>query len=221
MLNLYRQASGGECPVVLDLNTPSCGGSRFGCWTCTVVKQDRSMEGFIESGEEWMRPLNDFRNWLKDIRENSSMRQALRRDKTKGPGPFTLDARKQILEKLLNTESQVGRQLISDEDIIYIQQQWDRDFNAPNAAFKIAALYKREIAEMVQKDIHKTFPDELLQDLVGEFQLQEELIEELLRLVNEKYSSLEVIGSKAALLNDVKQTIEKAIEQQDLATFSE
>jgi DNA sulfur modification protein DndC len=33
MLDLYRQASGGECPVVLDLNTPSCGGSRFGCWT--------------------------------------------------------------------------------------------------------------------------------------------------------------------------------------------
>ncbi|MFD2113517.1 phosphoadenosine phosphosulfate reductase family protein [Thiorhodococcus fuscus] len=31
MLDLYRQASGGECPVVLDLNTPSCGGSRFGC----------------------------------------------------------------------------------------------------------------------------------------------------------------------------------------------
>jgi DNA sulfur modification protein DndC len=41
MLNLYRQANGGECPVVVDLNTPSCGGSRFGCWTCTVVKVRR------------------------------------------------------------------------------------------------------------------------------------------------------------------------------------
>src|SRR3989338_7504561 len=52
MLTLYRKAVGGECPVVMDLNTPSCGGSRFGCWVCTVVKFDRSMEGFIEAGEE-------------------------------------------------------------------------------------------------------------------------------------------------------------------------
>lgn len=69
MLTLYRQANGGECPVVLDLNTPSCGGSRFGCWTCTVVKEDKSMQGFIQSGEEGLQPLNEFRDWLKEIRE--------------------------------------------------------------------------------------------------------------------------------------------------------
>jgi hypothetical protein len=61
VLELYRQASGGECPVVFDLNTPSCGGSRFGCWTCTVIKEDKFMRGFIDSGVrrriEWLNSL--------------------------------------------------------------------------------------------------------------------------------------------------------------------
>ncbi len=121
MLNLYRQAAGGECPVVLDLNTPSCGGSRFGCWTCTVVKQDQSMQGFIESGETWMRPLNSFRNWLKEIRDDESYRMCEKRDGREGPGPFTFEARKIILARLLETEQEVGIQLVSDSRSVTFQ----------------------------------------------------------------------------------------------------
>ena len=47
LITLYRNA-GGECPLVLSKeDEPSCGTSspRFGCWTCTVVKKDRSMRG--------------------------------------------------------------------------------------------------------------------------------------------------------------------------------
>ncbi|MBL8235063.1 MAG: hypothetical protein JNL98_41560, partial [Bryobacterales bacterium] len=46
LITLYRNASGGECPLVIDKDqAPSCGtgSSRFGCWTCTVVEKDRSM----------------------------------------------------------------------------------------------------------------------------------------------------------------------------------
>ncbi len=96
MLDLYRQASGGECPVVFDLNTPSCGGSRFGCWTCTVVKEDKSMRGFIDSGAAWMQPLNEFRNWLKAIREDTSKRDGIRRNESIGPGPFSSETCKLI-----------------------------------------------------------------------------------------------------------------------------
>jgi DNA sulfur modification protein DndC len=49
LIGLYRDASGGECPVVTQKSdAPSCGttSSRFGCWTCTVVEKDRSFEGF-------------------------------------------------------------------------------------------------------------------------------------------------------------------------------
>jgi DNA sulfur modification protein DndC len=80
MLNLYRQANGGECPVVLDLDTQSCGNSRFGCWVCTVVSEDRSMKGFIDSGVTELTPLFNFRNRLKnEIRTNPAMRMNQRR----------------------------------------------------------------------------------------------------------------------------------------------
>jgi DNA sulfur modification protein DndC len=61
---MYRTANSGECPLVVDDTTPSCGNSRFGCWTCTVVTRDKSMEAMIDNGEEWMLPLLEFRDWL-------------------------------------------------------------------------------------------------------------------------------------------------------------
>ena len=57
LVTLYRRAAGGECPLVIDKSTPSCGHSRFGCWTCTVVARDRSMEALVEPGQEYREPL--------------------------------------------------------------------------------------------------------------------------------------------------------------------
>ena len=112
LLSLYRQAAGGECPVVLDLATPSCGGSRFGCWTCTVVKEDKSLQGFIQSGEDWMKPLNEFRNRLKAVRELPEWRAPHRRNGASGPGPFLPEKRQLLLQELLSLEQQVGKPLI-------------------------------------------------------------------------------------------------------------
>ena len=64
LFGLYKDSNQGECPIVIDKTTPSCGNSRFGCWTCTVVTKDRAIHGLIESGEDWMRPLLEFRNEL-------------------------------------------------------------------------------------------------------------------------------------------------------------
>ena len=53
LITLYRNAGGGECPLVMTKEqAPSCGSSspRFGCWTCTVVQKDRSLRGLIDSG---------------------------------------------------------------------------------------------------------------------------------------------------------------------------
>ena len=64
LLELYRGSNAGECPIVIDTSTPSCGNSRFGCWTCTVVTSDKAMESLVEQGEAWMKPLLEFRNIL-------------------------------------------------------------------------------------------------------------------------------------------------------------
>ena len=64
LLELYKGSNAGECPIVIDTSTPSCGNSRFGCWTCTVVTIDKAMESLVEQGEDWMRPLLEFRNLM-------------------------------------------------------------------------------------------------------------------------------------------------------------
>ena len=65
LLAMYQNANSAECPLVVDTSTPSCGNSRFGCWTCTVVSDDVSLRNTIENGEEWMEPLLTLRNELK------------------------------------------------------------------------------------------------------------------------------------------------------------
>jgi DNA sulfur modification protein DndC len=82
LFKLYMGADGGECPftVTNDKETPSCGNSRFGCWICTVVNEDKSLTGFIENGEPWLQPLLDFRNWILSIRNKHEYRMQYRRD---------------------------------------------------------------------------------------------------------------------------------------------
>ncbi|WP_461615240.1 DNA phosphorothioation system sulfurtransferase DndC [Clostridium sp. Marseille-QA1073] len=82
LFKLYMGADGGECPftVTNDKETPSCGNSRFGCWICTVVTEDKSLTGFIENGEDWLQPLLDFRTWILNIRNKHEHRMQYRRD---------------------------------------------------------------------------------------------------------------------------------------------
>jgi DNA sulfur modification protein DndC len=208
--NLYSQATGGECHFILDLLTPSCGGSRFGCWTCTVVKEDVSMKGFISSGENWMLPLNEFRNWLKDIREDLTMRLSYRRNGAKGPGPFSPDARKLILKRLLDVEKKTGITLISGKDIAYIQQIWSEEFDSRDSALAFAKATGREVDAMNGFSL-PSMEQKLLDDLLKESEISPDLVDKLLSLVTDKYPSLGIWGTKAGLSRDIKETITRAI----------
>lgn len=77
LYKMYSDSSAGECPLVIDnetKNKQTCGNSRFGCWTCTVVQEDKSLSGFIESGETWLKPFLDFRKFMIEIRDDESKR---------------------------------------------------------------------------------------------------------------------------------------------------
>jgi DNA sulfur modification protein DndC len=135
LFQLYRDAEGGECPVVLSKDeAPGCGtsSSRFGCWTCTVVQKDKSLQGFIDSGKHSYKPLVAFRDWLIEIRNDPSRRSALRRNGRLSfdesgkhiPGPFTIKARKEILEQLIKTQDEFGEALISKDEIDLIYKIW-------------------------------------------------------------------------------------------------
>ena len=143
LVTLYRNAQAGECPLVVDTTTPSCGNSRFGCWVCTVVTKDKSMEAMIESGEEWMRPMLDYRDLLADTQRpevKSQLRQYKRRNgqvKTDAEGtpmrwgPYKLTTRKDLLRRLLDVQNAVRREgpnpreeLISVPELEAIRKIW-------------------------------------------------------------------------------------------------
>lgn len=140
---LYRNASAaGECPLVIDTSTPSCGNSRFGCWVCTVARRDTSMEALIDNGEEWMLPLLEFRDWLlkttepehkrefRDIRGRDG-RVVFKKDGTLAARTYTLETSKMMLEKVLRAQKDVRdegpdptMELISDEELYEIRRIW-------------------------------------------------------------------------------------------------
>lgn len=139
---LYRNAaSAGECPLVVDDTTPSCGNSRFGCWTCTVVTRDRSMEAMIDNGQEWMLPLLEFRDWLAETQDPAKKHlyrefkrrtgQVTVKDGKLIRGPYRLEFCKEILRRLLETQNQVRAdgpdpdvELITAAELHEIRRLW-------------------------------------------------------------------------------------------------
>jgi len=127
LARLYKNASG-ECPLVVDLSTPSCGNSRFGCWTCTVVRKDKSFELLIDStGEDWMYPLVQLRDFLYGIRDLPEKRAHILRSGLPGKGPFNMETRKEILIKLLLTSKNIKMPLISKDELSAIAVLWYYD----------------------------------------------------------------------------------------------
>lgn len=148
LLTMYQGASpDGECPLVIDGSTPSCGDSRFGCWVCTLVDQDRSMTAMVQNDEEkeWMMPLLELRNALDPRDESGEKSDRHLRDfrRMSGmvsihngrnvPGPYTQAARESWLRKLLEAQEWIrangpdyvrDMELITAEELQEIRRIW-------------------------------------------------------------------------------------------------
>ncbi len=140
LMGMYQGATdGGECPLVVDKSTQSCGDSRFGCYVCTMVSEDKSMNAMIANDEEkeWMYPLVSLRNEIEVNDANKQKKiEKLTRDKKnrdfrrmKGnltvhiskhgadlvPGPYIQEFREHLLEKVL--EAQVAVQQLGPPEV--------------------------------------------------------------------------------------------------------
>jgi len=153
LVHIYRNASdNNDCPLITDISTPACGGSRFGCWVCTVVRSDKTMQNLIETGEDWMTPLLELRNWLaKTIDrddpnyEPEKYRMPVRRNFREGLGPYWPRWRKYILERLLRAEANIRKErpelnLITRQELVTIQLIWHRDH-----------IYEYDVSEVLNK----------------------------------------------------------------------
>ena len=176
LVSLYADADSGECPfagIHAGGQTQSCGNSRFGCWVCTVVKEDKSLNGFIKSGHRELIPLAEFRKWLMSIRDIDEYREKRRRNGTvyetkngdMGYGPFTWEARKVILMKLLETQERMGYELITIQELEAIDEIWDDELD----------LSRRALVDLYREITGKSLPWDQYKDALIDVETMKEL----------------------------------------------
>ena len=179
LFSLYQGENLGEEQSVIGEvdkeKIPITGNSRFGCWVCTMVKEDKSLKAFIDRGETWLSPLRDYRDWLLEMRATPSARETKRRngavyrkpDGSLGLGPFTMETRQEMLRRLLKLEVDMGLSLITIEELKYIDMLWDSEGDLtrrclvdtyyqikgerlPWDSYKVA-VFEPEVIEQIQK----------------------------------------------------------------------
>lgn len=238
LVSLYSDADSGECPFAGMTNsgqTQSCGQSRFGCWCCTVVKEDKSLNGFIKAGHRELIPLAEFRSWIMSIRDKDEYREKKHRDGTvyadkhgnKGYGPFTWEARQLILTKLIETQRTIGYELITIEELRAIDEIWDRELDLSRRV--LVDLYYEITGEKLPWDSYKEAlvdADTVLriETMCREYNVPSELVRNLLLSVhqNKNFSNPKIMRKDLErLLNqqwlhfDLLKEIENADNQTD------
>jgi DNA sulfur modification protein DndC len=204
LFTLYRGATeDNECPLVVDTSTPSCGDSRFGCWVCTMVNKDKSMEAMIQNDEEkeWLQPLLDIRNDL-DLRSDRHRRDFRRIhgnvqlfEKNIGdgetsiepiPGPYVKKWREIWLRKVLEAQVQVRQNapeefkdisLITPEELSEIRRIWLEEKHEFDDS--LPRIYQ-EVTGEVFKDIRLGADEKLLGN--DEWEILEEICNDEMHL---------------------------------------
>lgn len=205
LLAMYRNAQAGECPLVVDKNTESCGNSRFGCWVCTVVTKDKAMEAMVDNGETWLEPLLDLRDELattQDPEEKAKVRDFRRRDgrvtfKTGSdeviPGPYRMSFRTAFLKKLLQAQVQVNQNappgektvLIHDAELLEIRRLWQVE--AGDWEDTVTSLVREILGRELPKEDDGVFKFDakdgsLLREVCAEYDVPPELLAQLLEV---------------------------------------
>jgi DNA sulfur modification protein DndC len=222
LFKIYANASADdyECPtVVTDKSHKSCGQSRFGCWTCTVIKEDKSMSALIRNGEQWMNPLLKFRNSLEKERNISEYRMITRRngqaavtEDGHNQGNYEPSYRAKKLRELLELQKDIQKEkplteLITNQELIAIQVYWYRDgiFDY-NVGEIFAKIYGRDI-ETENANIANSMEKSLLKSVCSSNEKDYELINNLLTLQHSKTLLLTNYG----LQNDLEKRIEQFV----------
>lgn len=210
LFSLYQGENlGEEQSVIGEIDKekiPVTGNSRFGCWICTMVKEDKSLQTFIDRGETWLVPLRNFRNWLMGLRSDPNAREYKRRngsvyrkpDGTIGQGPFTMETRKEMLRRLLQLEEETGFSLITIDELKQIDLFWDNEGDLSRRS--LVKIYSSVKGTQLPWDEYKlpVFPDDIVAEirrLCEENDVEFELIAKLIIEIeaNKNYTNASMI----------------------------
>lgn len=179
-----------------DKKVAITGNSRFGCWICTMVKEDKSLKNFIDKGCNELEPLRNFRNWLLDIRNNPDYRDKKRRngsvyvknDGEMGLGPFNMQGRELILRNLLRLQRDTSMELITVGELKAIDQIWEKEGDLSRR--RLVEIYYEETGEKLPWDDLKVplYSDETMQiikEMCTEHDIDFELVSKLIIAIEE------------------------------------
>lgn len=221
LFSLYQgEAMGEEQSVIGQIDKdkiPVTGNSRFGCWCCTIVKIDKSLQRFIDNGSTELIPLREFRNWLVSIRQDPEFRDNKRRNgkvyqKANGEygfGPFKMSARQEILRRLLTLQRDTGFELITNDELKMIDTIWDAEGDLSRRA--LVDIYYEVFGTRLSWDEYK---DALYEkDIIEEFKKAADDAEIPFELVTKL---IVMIGSKKyiAKSSQLKKEFDKLLNQE-------
>jgi DNA sulfur modification protein DndC len=214
LYKLYANASNGECPIQIDTSTPSCGNSRFGCWTCTVVERDKASEGLLASGDDRMEKLIEFRETLLYYRDPVNGKRDMKRmNGNDGPGPLHITARRELLTHLIKLQEDTGLKLIAEDELFLIQQFWKTARN-PDDGGGVGRIVSRQRG-IVMSDWKETNRlRELQEEVASEKGIRADTLRRLLAKVDEFSESHRAFGLPDDLLNILKDDLEQESKSQ-------
>lgn len=245
LLTMYQGASpDGECPLVVDTTTPSCGDSRFGCWVCTMVDKDRSMSAMIQNDEEkeWMLPLLQLRDEL-DVQNDRHLRDFRRMNGLVQifngrniPGPYTQKSREHWLRRVLEAQTWIRQnapesvrniELITEPELHEIRRIWvtekhELEDSLPRIHEEVTG--EKFPADKLDSDlIFGAEEIEILREICGDNQIHFELSRQLLGIAQRFRTQARRAGLYDALESALKRNfydnetdaVERALRRQN------
>lgn len=244
LLTMYKGATAdNECPIHIDKTTPSCGKSRFGCWVCTMVEKDKSMEAMIANDreKEWMTPLLEFRNEFGN-EDGDRERRSFRRMKGNLQGnygklfhgPYNKDTREKWLRRLLEIQRDINisgpeefreLELIRPQELMAIRRIWvnekhEFDDSLPRI-YRDVIGYDFEDPEWIHND---NFGDEewkMLEEICHQMYPDEELVFEMMYTMIDLENKAFGVNQRKDILEGIKSTISKTFykDEDDAAQY--
>lgn len=230
LLTLYKGATeDGECPLMVEKDLPSCGKSRFGCWVCTMVEKDKSMEAMISNDEEkaWMTPLLNFRNEFGD-EDKDRERRSFRKmggflQGSYGQlhhGPYKKEIREEWLKKLLEMQREIqtngpaeysGIELITMPELRAIRRIWV--FKKHEFDDCLPSIYEKAIGksfddpEWIGSEAFRKEEWDILKKVCVDLYPEEELAFEMMYSLIDIENQATSINQRKGILNELEACI--------------
>jgi len=112
LLKIYSKA--GVCYKLKD-GTFKCNGSRFGCWTCSVVQKDKTLQNLAKNNCKLAENMLEFKKYL--IKTTQNKRNRIKKSNN-CYGAVKKSVRKVMFEKLLSFCSNAEKYMFNDYEIV-------------------------------------------------------------------------------------------------------